>query len=111
MSTTPTVAVATIDANIATTVRTNPGIRFKLVLVPPSDAQLAFWAAYFPKFFEAVLGARRELARQVAGSGNAVLHDFWGDKSIVGDLDRYADMNNFDLGACVAAFLQIKLPN
>ncbi|MBL0932136.1 MAG: hypothetical protein IBJ15_18745, partial [Alphaproteobacteria bacterium] len=97
MSSDPRVAVATIDANIAMIVRANPGVRFDFVLVPPSDAQLAFWAAYFPKFLEAVLGARRELVRQVAGLSNAVVHDFWGDASIVSDLDRYADMIHFDL--------------
>ncbi len=93
----PSVAMNSIEANIANVARANPGLRFDFVLVPPSDAQLAFWAAYFPAFLEAVLGARRELARQVSNLPNVVVHDFWQDTAIGGDLDRYSDMIHFDL--------------
>jgi len=82
------VAATSIQANIADFVRSNPAIRIDLILVPPSIAQLAFWSVHFPAFFETVIGARRELAHQVAGLANVALHDFWSDASISSDLDR-----------------------
>lgn len=96
MSRDPKVAADTIETNIVSAARANPNLRFDLVLVPPSIAQLAFWSVHFPDFFETVLGTRHALVHRVDGLGNVVLHDFWSDTSIVSDLDRYADMIHFD---------------
>ncbi len=96
MSRDPKVAGDTIETNIVSAARANPDLRFDLVLVPPSVAQLAFWSAHFPDFFETMLGTRRALAHRVDGLSNVVLHDFWSDTSISDDLDRYSDMIHFD---------------
>lgn len=91
------IAAHTIATNIVSSVRASPHVRFDFVLVPPSIAQMAFWAEHFPDFFGTILSARHELVRQVAGLENATVHDFWVDVSIVDDLDRYSDMIHFDL--------------
>jgi hypothetical protein len=97
MSRNPAVAADAIATNIVSAVRASPGVRFDFVLVPPSIAQMAFWATHSPDFFEAVLSARREFVRQVADFENIRVHDFWGDASMVDDLDRYSDMIHYDL--------------
>lgn len=92
---TPAGATQLVDAQIGSLIAANPGIEFRIVLLPSSVLYQKFLLEERPDEFDAASWLGRAIVVRAATLPNVRVHDFRDAREITHDLDVFKDLLHF----------------